>query len=147
MVKIEKFNICLNLFILASVCVAANAQTNELELPVATIKPMEYHRLGCPEKLEGEKMKAAVDELNKSLTKLAAGENGPHFRLVRIHEASRTVVSGHLYRINADIVDDDDGAITKNCDIEIWTQPWLPNGNQVTFKCGREPELIRKHSA
>ncbi|XP_075148676.1 sarcocystatin-A-like isoform X2 [Haematobia irritans] len=148
MFKTKKINICFSLLILVSICVAANAKSNEPneDIPVAYVTPRDDHPRGGPEKLEGENINEAVYHLNKSLTKLSADENGPHFRLVRIHEASRTVVSGLLYRINADIIDDDDGATTKNCNITIWTQLWMPNGNRVTFNCGTEPEMVRQHS-
>lgn len=35
----------------------------------------------------------------------------------------------------------------KTCDIEIWSQPWLKNGIEVTFNCPGEEKLVKKHSA
>ncbi|KAI8118430.1 Sarcocystatin-A [Lucilia cuprina] len=99
---------------------------------------------GCPVKLTGNDIKISEDVLNKSLTKLAAGD-GPVYKLVKINSASRQVVSGSKYVINADLMDENEKV--KTCDIEIWSQAWLENGIQVTFDCPGEEKLVRKHSA
>ncbi|XP_013105777.2 sarcocystatin-A [Stomoxys calcitrans] len=127
----------------AAICVAANA-VNIPEPKVGEVQAEEFHALGGPEKLEGEQLKEAEAELTKSLTKLAAGEEGPHYSLGKIHSASRTVVAGLRYDINADLVDKE--GKTKNCDVKIWSKP-VNEGSEVTFKCNEEPELLRHHDA
>ncbi|XP_075144532.1 sarcocystatin-A-like [Haematobia irritans] len=92
-----------------------------------------------------ENLKEVEDELNKSLTKLAAGDEGPHYKVGKVYTASRQVVEGIRTTMVADLVDKD--GKTKNCNVVIWSRPWLPNGIKVTFKCGEEAELVRTHSA
>ncbi|XP_073820258.1 sarcocystatin-A-like [Musca autumnalis] len=84
------------------------------------------------------------EELKTSLSKLAAGD-GPNYKLGKVYSASRQVVEGHLTRIVADLIDEEEH--TKKCNVSIWSRPWLENGIEVTFQCGREPELKKKHSA
>lgn len=62
----------------------------------------------------------------------------------RINSATKQVVAGHKYQINADLIDSDEKS--KNCDVTIWSQPWLENGIEVTFECEGEEKLIKKHS-
>ncbi|KAM7361017.1 sarcocystatin-A-like [Cochliomyia hominivorax] len=99
----------------------------------------------CPGCISDVKdLKKTEEVLNKSLAKLAAGE-GPVYKLVKINSATTQVVSGSKDVINADLKDKDDNV--KTCDIEIWSQPWLENGIQVTFNCPGEEKVVRKHSA
>ncbi|XP_037816883.1 sarcocystatin-A-like [Lucilia sericata] len=100
--------------------------------------------VGCPVKVTGNDIKKSEEVLNKSLTKLAAGD-GPVYKLVKINSASRQIVSGSKDVINADLMDENEKV--KTCDIEIWSQPWLDNGIEVTFNCPGEEKLVKKHSA
>ncbi|XP_075148672.1 sarcocystatin-A-like [Haematobia irritans] len=122
---------------LAVVCIVINAQPSEPKLKL----------LGSVEQLEGPKKKEAVDVLENSLKKIAAGEKGPHYELDKVHTAFKQRVAGLLYKINADIIDNDNEEKSKNCNIEIWSRPWLENGIQVTLKCNEEDELVFSHSA
>ncbi|NP_001273815.1 sarcocystatin-A-like [Musca domestica] len=81
--------------------------------------------------------------LNKSLLKLAAGE-GPTFKIANIHSATKQIVCGSRTEINADLTNG--VGETKEYRVIIWSQPWLPDGIQVTFQCEGEPEIVRKHS-
>uniref|UniRef100_A0A1I8PJ37 Cystatin domain-containing protein n=1 Tax=Stomoxys calcitrans TaxID=35570 RepID=A0A1I8PJ37_STOCA len=130
--------------VLAAICVAINAQVNFPEPQV--IQPLELHNVGGRHKLEGDDIKEAEDELTKSLTKIASGENGPHYRLEKIHAAYKAIVAGFRYDINADLVDDDNKGETKNCDVQIWSKP-VNEGSRVTFKCYQEPVVVREHEA
>uniref|UniRef100_A0A1I8P447 Cystatin domain-containing protein n=1 Tax=Stomoxys calcitrans TaxID=35570 RepID=A0A1I8P447_STOCA len=90
---------------------------------------------GCPSDLKAED---AAAELNKSLAKLATGD-GPHYKLGKIHTASKQVVRGLLYRINADLIDENDK--TKTCDIKMV----FYQGVEVTFNCPGEDEVKKTH--
>ncbi|XP_016991181.1 sarcocystatin-A-like [Drosophila rhopaloa] len=101
-------------------------------------------RIGGPRTLEGEDLVKAQEVLQASLTKLDDGE-GPHYRISKIRSASTQVVSGFLNTYSVELTDN--FGATKVCDVEIWSQSWLPNGIQVTFDCPNEPKLVKKHSA
>lgn len=66
-------------------------------------------------------------------------------RISKVNSASTQVVSGTLYKINVDLIAGNNEV--KNCNVEIWSQPWLPEGIQVTFDCEGEEKIVRKHSA
>lgn len=65
--------------------------------------------------------------------------------LSKILSATSQVVSGFKNDYSVELIDNQ-GA-TKVCQVDIWSQSWLPNGIQVTFRCPNEPELVRKHDA
>ncbi|XP_030562179.1 putative cysteine proteinase CG12163 isoform X1 [Drosophila novamexicana] len=87
--------------------------------------------------------KQAEEQLQRTLDKLTAGE-GPHYRIVKVYSATRQVVSGTLTRIDADLVDSNDAQ--RRCIVEIWAQPWLEQGHEVTFKCHNQPAVHARHS-
>ncbi|XP_061395220.1 sarcocystatin-A-like [Musca vetustissima] len=91
-----------------------------------------------------EDLSKAEEELKSSLKKLAAGD-GPHYKLAKVYSASKQVVEGILTEIVADLIDEEEN--TKNCNVSIWSRPWLENGIEVSFKCGTEPKVTKKHSA
>ncbi|XP_005182280.1 sarcocystatin-A [Musca domestica] len=126
-------NKLLALAIFALLCVVINARPNNGAA----------HVVGGAQKLDVEE---AEETLNFSLKQLAKGDNGPNYKVRKIHSASKQLVSGILYKINADIIDGDEEK-AKNCDIKIWAQPWLENGYKVTFNCEKEDELVLAHSA
>ncbi|XP_030376479.1 sarcocystatin-A-like [Scaptodrosophila lebanonensis] len=111
---------------------------------VANALPQGFGALGAPSQLSGSSLQAAEETLRSSLTKLASGD-GPSYRLSKILSASYQVVSGSLNKYRAELVDGNGS--TKVCDIDIWSQSWLPNGIQVTFRCAGEPELVKNHNA
>lgn len=116
---------------------------------------------GCPEPLDLQEAKQILDS---SLTKLATLE-GPYYKYVlhlqraqvvfytictistsrsgTIHSASKQVVAGIIYRINADLIDAENAA--EACNIEIFTQPWMSN-TVVTFKCPNQDELEKTYN-
>lgn len=65
-------------------------------------------------------------------------------RIVKVYSASRQVVSGTLTRIDADLTDSTD--VQHRCIVEIWAQPWLEKGHEVTFKCRNQPVVHARHS-
>ncbi|XP_067619164.1 sarcocystatin-A-like isoform X1 [Eurosta solidaginis] len=87
----------------------------------------------------------AEKSLNDSLSKLAAGD-GPYYESKEVHTATKQVVAGTLLKLNVDLIDKNSQAV-KNCNVEIWSRPWLPNGIQVTFDCPDEEKVVKKHSA
>ncbi|KAH8329288.1 hypothetical protein KR074_007130 [Drosophila pseudoananassae] len=99
---------------------------------------------GGVSQLEGQELIDAQKELNSSLVKLDGGD-GPHYRIVKVLEASSQVVAGISYKYTVELIDEND--VKKECKVDIWNRSWLPNGIQVTFKCPNEPELIKNHSA
>nr|P31727.1 RecName: Full=Sarcocystatin-A; Flags: Precursor [Sarcophaga peregrina]AAA29985.1 sarcocystatin A [Sarcophaga peregrina] len=113
-------------------------------ITLATVAYAQPQCVGCPSEVKGDKLKQSEETLNKSLSKLAAGD-GPTYKLVKINSATTQVVSGSKDVINADLKDENDK--TKTCDITIWSQPWLENGIEVTFNCPGEPKVVKKHSA
>uniref|UniRef100_A0A1A9WNF5 Cystatin domain-containing protein n=1 Tax=Glossina brevipalpis TaxID=37001 RepID=A0A1A9WNF5_9MUSC len=100
--------------------------------------------VGCPHQLEGEDLRDAQNTLQRSLKKLAEGD-GPVYQLIKLNSATSQVVSGILYKIEAVLGDGSD--TIKECDIEIWLQPWLVNDAvQVTFKCPNQKPVIKTHN-
>ncbi|XP_061395046.1 sarcocystatin-A-like [Musca vetustissima] len=96
--------------------------------------------LGCPSPVGDEKgTHDATEALKDSLKKFAAGE-GPFYTIGKIHKATTQVIRGHLYKINADLVDQNNH--TKNCDIEIISFKDVT----VTFKCSGEPTLTKTYN-
>ncbi|XP_030373502.1 putative cysteine proteinase CG12163 isoform X1 [Scaptodrosophila lebanonensis] len=87
--------------------------------------------------------KQAEEQLQRTLDKLTAGE-GPHYRIAKVYSASRQVVSGTLTRIDADLVDSNEDQ--HRCIVEIWAQPWLAQGHDITFKCRNQPVVRARHS-
>ncbi|XP_017041917.1 sarcocystatin-A [Drosophila ficusphila] len=101
--------------------------------------------VGGVRNLDGKDLAEAQETLQTSLTKLAAGADGPHYRISKVLSATHQVVSGSAYVFSVELIDNQEAK--KVCDVNIWSQPWLPNGIKVTFKCPNEPELVRQHSA
>ncbi|XP_032595615.1 putative cysteine proteinase CG12163 isoform X2 [Drosophila grimshawi] len=87
--------------------------------------------------------KEAEEQLQRTLDKLTAGE-GPHYKIIKVYSASRQVVSGTLTRIDADLTDGNDAL--HRCIVEIWAQPWLEKGHDITFKCRNQPTVHARHS-
>ncbi|KAH8294747.1 hypothetical protein KR018_002484 [Drosophila ironensis] len=85
----------------------------------------------------------AKEQLRHSLNKLTAGE-GPHYKIVKVYSATRQVVSGTLTRIDADLIDGSEKQ--HRCIVEIWAQPWLTKGQDITFKCRNQPVVQARHS-
>ncbi|XP_061392113.1 sarcocystatin-A-like, partial [Musca vetustissima] len=106
----------------------------------------ELHLVGGVKQLVAGDLDEAKEALESSFKHLKKGENGADYKIKQINSASKQVVSGILYTINADIIVGDDKE-TKNCDVKIWSQPWLENGIKVTLNCEKEDEVVFKHSA
>ncbi|XP_017848244.1 putative cysteine proteinase CG12163 isoform X2 [Drosophila busckii] len=83
-------------------------------------------------------------QLQRTLDKLTEGEVGPHYRIAEVYSASRQVVSGTLTRIDADLIDSKEKQ--HRCIVEIWAQPWLEHGHDITFKCRNQPTVHARHS-
>ncbi|XP_017874474.1 PREDICTED: sarcocystatin-A-like [Drosophila arizonae] len=92
--------------------------------------------------LSGADLKEAEDALNNSLSKLASGD-GPNYKLGKIIKVTRQVVAGYRYVYDVELIE---GSKTKVCNVQIWSQPWLENGIEVTFNCP-DGQVVRKHSA
>ncbi|XP_068156973.1 cathepsin F isoform X1 [Drosophila tropicalis] len=87
--------------------------------------------------------KQAEAQLQHTLDKLTAGE-GPHYKIVKVYSATRQVISGTLTRIDADLIDGNEEQ--HRCIVEIWAQPWLDRGHEITFKCRNQPIVLARHS-
>ncbi|XP_073820260.1 sarcocystatin-A-like [Musca autumnalis] len=95
---------------------------------------------GCVTDVSDERgLERAKNAVLRSLNKLDAGD-GPHYKLVKINSASSQVVRGHLFRINADLVDDENNTVT--CDISIVEFTDV----NITFNCPGKQEVSRTHS-
>uniref|UniRef100_A0A1B0B4W2 Cystatin domain-containing protein n=1 Tax=Glossina palpalis gambiensis TaxID=67801 RepID=A0A1B0B4W2_9MUSC len=147
----KMFNFKLLFTALAFISIMVLAEGNQLndndlrEEKQENVKGKGESCVGCPRQLEGEDLRVAEKTLQKSLTKLAAGD-GPVYQLVKINSATSQVVSGVLYKMKV-VLGDGVHAI-KECDIEIWSQPWLINNAvQVTFICPGEELVIKRHDA
>ncbi|XP_065371593.1 sarcocystatin-A-like [Calliphora vicina] len=134
----NKFLICLFLAMVGGISSTTARPADEKAVEIGPLKVR-----GGIRKLDVAASNDAEKALQLSLEKLAAGD-GPHLRLEKIHSATTQIVSGSKYRINADFIDSDEK--TKNCDVTIWSQPWLENGIEVTFECKGEEKLVKKHS-
>ncbi|XP_064537038.1 sarcocystatin-A [Drosophila montana] len=100
--------------------------------------------LGGPRQLSESEIEEATNTLQKSLTKLAAGE-GPNYRISKVLSVTTQVVSGSLDKYNVELIDSNGDK--KVCNVEIWGRSWLPNGIEVTFDCPNEEKVIKNHSA
>ncbi|CAD6993234.1 sarcocystatin-A [Ceratitis capitata] len=116
-----------------------------LSCVIATVYAMPNEQLlGGESQLSGADLKEAESELQESLTKLKGLGEGPDFKISKVNSASRQVVSGTLLKLDVDL---QAGNEIKKCLVEIWSQPWLENGIQVTFNCPGGEKIVRKHSA
>lgn len=81
---------------------------------------------------------AELDDLKEKvvthLKKLGASENGANLEFVRIKSAEKQVVAGSLWRLVAEI--NENNAQT-DCAIKIWEKPWL-NFAKLDVECGKE---------
>ncbi|XP_060649761.1 sarcocystatin-A-like [Drosophila nasuta] len=91
--------------------------------------------------LSGDDLVSATNVLNNSLEKLASGD-GPNYKLGKVISARRQVVSGTKYIYEVELVSENS---TKTCNVKIWSQPWLPNGNEVTFDCP-DGKVVKTHN-
>nr|XP_014091386.1 putative cysteine proteinase CG12163 isoform X1 [Bactrocera oleae] len=87
--------------------------------------------------------KDAEQRLQASLDKLAAGD-GPNYRISKVYSATSQVVSGTLTKIDVELYNENDEK--ERCTVKIWSQPWLPNGYEVTFDCPNKELVKRRHS-
>ncbi|KAM7363377.1 sarcocystatin-A-like [Cochliomyia hominivorax] len=112
-----------------------------LTLTIVNAMPNEEQLVGGRKPTD---LKKAEEDLNASLSKLAAGD-GPNYKVGKVYSADTQVVAGTLTRIVADLVDADGN--TKKGKVSIWSRPWLPNGVEVTFEFDGEEKIVRKHNA
>uniref|UniRef100_A0A1A9ZT11 Cystatin domain-containing protein n=1 Tax=Glossina pallidipes TaxID=7398 RepID=A0A1A9ZT11_GLOPL len=91
-----------------------------------------------------ESVVMAENELKGSLAKIAAS-TGPKYRVARINSAYTTAGKGTLTKYDADLIDERNRI--KQCNITIWSRPWLENGVEVTFECDGEEVMVRKYDA
>lgn len=54
------------------------------------------------------------------------------------------MVSGTLTKIDVELYNENDEK--ERCTVKIWSQPWLPNGYEVTFDCPNKELVKRRHS-
>ncbi|XP_017844649.1 uncharacterized protein LOC108601261 [Drosophila busckii] len=113
-----------------------------LGLTLAVASAGEPQLVGGITTLSGDELKEAETQLNSSLKTLAAGE-GPNYQLGKIISARKQVVSGFKYYYEVELVE---GSKTKTCKVEIWSQPWMPNGVEVIFDCP-DGKVTKKHNA
>jgi len=81
--------------------------------------------------------------LQNSLDKLAA-DDGPYYTIGEVYTATKQLVAGTLVTMDVDIIDSD--GKSQRCKVKIWSQPWLPNGNEVTFKCPDKDIVKVRHA-
>ncbi|XP_034489280.1 sarcocystatin-A-like [Drosophila innubila] len=108
-----------------------------LALALTVVSAQTY---GGISQLSGDDLKEAEGVLSNSLTILAAGD-GPSYKLGRVISATKQIVSGNSYVYQVELVE---GTNTKVCTVDIWSQPWLKNGIQVTFDCP-EGKVVKNH--
>jgi len=111
---------------------------------VATIQSNEVPVLGGITPITGDRLTEAEQELSFALTTLSSGE-GPRYRLSKIRTATAQVVSGIAYTYDAELIADDN--TTVDCTIKLWSQPWMQNGNQITFNCNGQDEVVKSYTA
>ncbi|CAD6992824.1 unnamed protein product [Ceratitis capitata] len=102
--------------------------------------PAEPSALGAETNLTGQGLTRATLQLELALSKLSAG-SGPSYKVVKVHTASQQVVTGTLTKYNVDLRDSNNAV--NNCNVEIWSRPWLSNGNQVTIACAGGSSVVR----
>lgn len=74
------------------------------------------------------------EKVVKHLKTLSESENGPDLEFVRIKSADYQVVAGMLWRLVAEINENNEKT---DCNIEIWEKPWL-NFAKLDVECGKE---------
>ncbi|XP_016978266.2 cystatin-like protein [Drosophila rhopaloa] len=82
--------------------------------------------------LEGDQRKEALALLNATLAQLATG-NGPSYKAINVTSVTGQVVSGTLNTYELEL---DNGSDKKQCNVKIWTRPWLQkDGTNIKIKC------------
>ncbi|CAD6992825.1 sarcocystatin-A [Ceratitis capitata] len=103
----------------------------------------ETYALGGSKTLSGWKLRVAVKALENSLSKLAAGD-GPSYKISKVYSVSQQVVAGVINKYNVDLVNGVNEV--KNCNIQIWSREWLPNGKVLTVNCDGESKVEIKYN-
>lgn len=113
--------------------------------------------LGAPS--DATKDPEMVTIAKQTLVKLdSKSSHDNKYKIVKIHSASRQVVSGFLFKLKVDIIESDclkndnkdsslcgekEAAVPKTCDIVIWDQSWLPQGTETNVTCDQEHHTFR----
>ncbi|KAL9892103.1 sarcocystatin-A-like isoform 1-T1 [Glossina fuscipes fuscipes] len=115
------------------------------------IAALAYHSVSKPtegrysttNETDEEVLNETAKVLENSLNKLAASDDGPHYKLTKMLGAVRGLgLFGNLYGMKADLADEN--GESKTCSIEIWSPGDKPEV-QVTFECEGEEKLVKTH--
>ncbi|XP_067631479.1 sarcocystatin-A-like isoform X2 [Eurosta solidaginis] len=87
----------------------------------------------------------AMRSLSASISKLAEGD-GPCYEIRDVNSATKQLLTATFMDMNVDLIDKKNGA-KKNCNVQIWSQPWLEEGVQVSFECPNEERVVVTHDA
>lgn len=106
---------------------------------------------GAPRPLEDTRFPEIENLINYGLPKLnsISGGDGHTYQLLKILEATSQVVAGVLYEIKAQFVrrDENSQELTVECNVAIWDRSWIPDGQEVEFKCAHEKPYKFQHNS
>lgn len=92
---------------------------------------------------EGE-LNELTETVKTHLTKVGAQENSAQLNFLRVHSATVSVVSGRLYKLIAEI---NENNTPVNCSISLWDKPWIPEFVKFDVECGEEKRKYGYSSA
>ncbi|KAM7359242.1 sarcocystatin-A-like [Cochliomyia hominivorax] len=94
---------------------------------------MSGYRMGGRKILQGPLLLEAEHELRTALMKIAEDDEGPFYRVGIIFGGTEHTVAGSLKTVAAELIDYN--SIKHNCEVDMWTRPWLTDGTEVTIRC------------
>ncbi|XP_055848051.1 uncharacterized protein LOC129913420 isoform X1 [Episyrphus balteatus] len=100
--------------------------------------------LGGASQLEAEELKQEEENISKSVAKLASGDK-TNWTVGKCHSGTKQVVAGSLIKLDCDMVDSKTGKKDR-CTIALWSQPWLEDGNEISFDCKDAPKTVHRYS-
>lgn len=86
--------------------------------------------LGAPTTIDPVTLNEVLRHINESFAQ-AVGEGKPQHKLIEIKEATKKIVAGNLYKVQA-VVGTVDGS--KDCSIDLWLKPWM-GFRELSLKC------------
>uniref|UniRef100_A0A1I8PQC8 Uncharacterized protein n=1 Tax=Stomoxys calcitrans TaxID=35570 RepID=A0A1I8PQC8_STOCA len=91
------------------------------------------YRMSVKKDLTGMALMAAEHQLRTVLRKLAESDEGPDYRVGIIFGGTEQLVAGSLKTLIVTLMDLNN--LKHNCEVDLWTRPWLTDGTEVTIRC------------
>ncbi|XP_055309719.1 uncharacterized protein LOC129573342 [Sitodiplosis mosellana] len=92
---------------------------------------------GAPRPITDEtKLTELRNSVTTHMSKLSGQQNGAQLEFIKIHTATSQTVAGSLYKIIAEINENNQ---IVNCTVSLWEKPW-ENFVKLDVECGEEPK-------